>query len=332
MSTGARLERAGETASRLISLRPADPNVRRGLYAAITLVVLLSVALAILAAVSDLPNLDWDLQGGWLALGVLGFGAFTIYSAELWRRILLALGPRLPARRGAAVWCASALGRYVPTSLLLPVIRVAMAERDGVRKGTCLASIAYELILTVTGSALVGAYLIIDLPELQAEPARFAALVIPLLAFAALHPSIFRRVADFTLGRLGRPQLEQILSFREAVTFAALYMVDFVIAGVSVYALAHLAYPIDSGDLPIIIGGFAASNVLSLLAFLLPSGIVAREAALVLALSPIMPSVPALAVAVLVRIVQLAVELVLAALTSLLDRNVRVFADTTILR
>ena len=148
---------------------------------------------------------------------------------------------------------------------------------------------AYELVLTLTGSALVGAYLIIDLPALRDDPQRFLALGLPILALVALHPSIFHRLANFALGRLGRPQLERALDLGDAAGFAALYAVDFVSAGLSVYALAHLAYPVTTDDVPIVIGAFAASNVLSLLAFVLPSGIVAREAALVLALSPIMP-------------------------------------------
>jgi hypothetical protein len=45
-----RLERAGDLAARAGSLRPADPNMRRGLHAGIAIVLVLSVGLAIVAA------------------------------------------------------------------------------------------------------------------------------------------------------------------------------------------------------------------------------------------------------------------------------------------
>jgi hypothetical protein len=48
-----------------------------------------------------------------------------------------------------------------------------------------------------------------------------------------------------------------------------------------------------------------------------PAGLVAREAGLAVALSPIMPAAPAIAIAVLSRVVQIAMEVLLASLTQI---------------
>ena len=94
-----------------------------------------------------------------------------------------------------------------------------------------------------------------------------------------------------------------------------------LIAGLSLYALAQSFYPVGIADLPTMVGAFGVATAFSFLAFLLPGGLVAREAAMTLALSPIMPPAPALAIAVVSRILQLALEVVFAVVTPLLART-----------
>ena len=86
----------------------------------------------------------------------------------------------------------SGLGRYVPTSLLLPVLRAAMCEREGVPKRVCLASMAYEVALYLTAALVLGAYFVIDLPELQGVEARlFSSWSAPVIALSCCSPASF---------------------------------------------------------------------------------------------------------------------------------------------
>ena len=279
--------------------------------------VLLSVGLAASAALNELPSDEWRLRPAWLAPALVGFATLQLLNAELWRRLLHALGPALTRRRAVAIWCASALGRYVPMSVLMPVMRVAMAEREGVPKRICLASIVYELALAFTAGLVVAAYFVVDLPALSGRPERFVALLLPLVALVVLQPAIFHRVADWGLERLGRERLPLALPGWRVLEFLALYALTYVLAGLSLYALAQAVYPINSGDAVTVMGAFAVGQALSFLAFMIPGGLVAREAGVAIALAPAMPAAPAVAVAVLMRIVQLALELLLAAVTSL---------------
>ena len=315
------MERVGNLAAQAGSLRPADPRVRRGLHAGIAIVVALSVGLGAFAAVGDIPDVEWRYRPLAVLLAIVAFGVCLVAHAEIWRRILAALGHELPPRRAAAIWFTSGLGRYVPTSLLLPVLRAAMAEREGVAKRVCLASMAYEAAFYMTAALVLGAYFVIDLPELQSSPARYAVLVVPVIALIGLQPGVFHRVADWTLTRLGRERLPLSLSGPRVLAFVALYTALYVLAGFGVYALAQLVYPVESGEMVIVVGAFAVGTALSLIAFLLPGGLIAREAGLALALSPVMPAAPAIAVAVLARIVQLALELLGAVLAPLIARR-----------
>ena len=315
-----RLQRAGDLAARLGSLQPSDPNFRRGLHAGIAIVLILGLGLAVFGAVGKWPDVDWTFRPAWLAVGVIGMTIFLIANGEIWRRLLHALGPELAPRPAMAIWFTSNLGRYVPAAALLPLLRVAMAEREGVPKRICLASVVYEVALFFVASLLLGAYFVIDLPALQGHWQRFLVMVLPLVGLIALHPRVFHTFADAALERLGRARLPLSLPAGRVLEFVAMFAATFVIAGLAVYALAKLVYPVTGDDLVTFIGAFAVGTALSVLAFFLPGGVVARELGLALALAPVMPTAPAIAIAVLVRIAQISLELALVGLTQLLVR------------
>jgi uncharacterized membrane protein YbhN (UPF0104 family) len=304
-----KLERAGDLAARATSLQPSDPNVRRGLHAGIAIVLVLGVGLAAVAAVGDFPNVDWRFRPVALLFAIIAFTVYLFGTAEIWRRLLRALGPDLTPLRASSIWFASGLGRYVPTALLLPMLRMAMAEREGVPKRITLATVAYELALFFTGSVVVGAYFVITLPDLQGVWQRYLVLVLPAIALLAIHPRIFHPLADWALTRTGRAPLPVSLPGWRSLEFVALYVAACLIAGTAVYCLAQSIFPVG------------AANMVSILAFVLPGGLGAREAGMAVALAPVMPTAPAVAVAVLSRIVQVALEVVFASGTVVLARR-----------
>jgi hypothetical protein len=250
-------------------------------------------------------------------LALVSLLALVLINAVLWQRLLLALGEVVPVRRSIAIWCVSAVTRYVPTSLLMPVVRSAMAEREGVPKRVTLVSVVYELAFAFTGALIIGAYFVIELPALDREPARFLAVILPVLALAFLQPAIFHRTVDFALSTLGRRRLATALDTPTVLRFAALYALASALAGLSACAVANSIHPLASADLVRVIGAFSVGTTVSLVAFILPGGVVARETGMVLALAPVMPADEAVAVAILMRILQLMAELLLALLTPL---------------
>ena len=312
-----RLERAGDFASRVASLDPGDPIMRRGVHIAVGLVVLLGIGLAIWGSLSEFPEVDWRFQPVSLSLGVIGIVVFLLINAELWRRLLAALGAQLPPLPATTIWFVSGLGRFVPTSLLTPVIRTAMGEREGVAKRVTLVSVAYEIALSLCAALVVSAYFIVDLPDLQGHPARFLAIGLPILGLIALQPRIFHRLTSKTLERLGRSGVPPALSSRRILEFLALYALVYVLAGLSTYALGQSIYPMGSDDIVTVLGAFAVGTTIGIIAFVVPAGLVAREAGLAVALTPIMPTAPAVAIAVLSRVVQIAVEVGMATLTQI---------------
>jgi glycosyltransferase 2 family protein len=316
-----KLERAGDVVERVSSLEPADPNLRRGLHAGIAVVLILGVALAVVAGVGDFPNVNWRFKPIALVLAVVAFSAYLFANAEIWRRLLAAVGPELPPVRAYPIWFASGLGRYVPTALLLPMVRMAMAEREGVPKRITAATVAYELALLITGSVLISAYFVITLPDLEGIWQRWLVLVLPAVALIAVHPRVFHPLADWALTRAGRGTLPLSLPAFRTLEFVVLYAAACLIAGLGIYCLAQAIVPVGADSLPTVVSAYAVANTVSILAFIIPGGLGAREASMAAALAPVMATAPALAVAVLSRILQVALEVVFASGTVFLARR-----------
>jgi hypothetical protein len=305
-----KLVRAGDLASRLGSLEPGDPAIRRGFHAAIAIVLAIGVGLAVIGSAHEFPDIDWSWRPFPLALGIIGWGVTMLASAEVWIAILRGLGSRLERHAGIRIWFLSGLGRFVPTSLLLPMVRIAACQRLGVRKSTCLASIVYEYAILLAAALTVGAYCLITLPGLQGHWERYLALAVPVLVLAFIQPRVFRPVTDRALARLGRDPLPEVLDGRHATVLLLAYMAINATGGLSVYCLAQCVYPLGSGDIPTVIGAYALGTCIGLIAFALPGGLVAREAGLAVGLSPIMPTAPAIAIALFARLTQISVEVI----------------------
>jgi glycosyltransferase 2 family protein len=305
----------GDVAARVGSLDPGDPLLRRGLHVGLAIALVLGVGLAVIGSAHELPDVEWRWRPFSLVLGVLGMGAFMVCSAELWRGLLHALGPRIDRIAGIRIWFVSGLGRFVPTSLLLPVIRVAAAEREGAPKRVTLASIVYEFALALNAALIVGAYSLITLPDLEDYPVRYLALAAPLIGLAFVQPAVFSRIVNWGLTRIGREPLDVVMDGWHAAQYLLLYILVYVLAGLSVYAIAQSVYPLDAGDIPTVTGAYALGTFIGVVAFALPGGLVAREAGVAIGLLPIMPKAPAIAIAVLARIVQISIEVTTASAT-----------------
>lgn len=315
------LERLGAAGSAATSLEGGIPRWQRALMAALVVAVVVGLALAVASQWSKLPHIAWRFEPGWLAAAILALIAFQWVHAHLWVSMIHALGHPIPLLRGVAVWSVTLLGRYVPTNVALAAGRMALAEREGVPKRVCAASLVYELAFTFAGASLMGAYFVVTLPDLEGTPARWAVIAVPVVVLVMLDPAIFHRLADGALRRLGRPLLPVSLSRPQVAWFTLLFAGSFLIAGFAVYAFAEALHGVPAGDAGTAIGAYSVGFAASVLAFVLPGGLGAREGAMTAALSPILPVTVALAVSVAVRLAQMAVELGYAVIVPLLVRR-----------
>lgn len=270
---------------------------------------------------NELPDFEWRFSGGWLAVAVGCVVLFYTFQGELWRVVLHSLGEHIDPAPGRAVWGKSLIARYVPTNVLMVVGRVVMAERYGVPKRVTLASVVYELALAVSTAVVAGAYFVIELPDLQGQPGRFAVLALIPAALVAVHPRVFGRLASFALGKLGREPLPRVLPFGRVLQLGLGYLVCWATIGLGLFAFAAALHPVSLSDLPYIASSYPVAFCVAVLTFIVPSGIGTRDAALAASMAVVLPGAVATAIAVAFRILQTLVELLYVAVVVALDRH-----------
>ena len=280
-------------------------------------VVLVCVVLAVSTQWSDLPDIAWRFEPGWLALSLAGLLLFQWMHIELWRSMLRVLGGDLDPWKARSIWSTTLLARYVPTSVLMAVGRVALAEREGVPKRVSMAGVIYEVALALTTALGISTYLILTLPEFGDRPERLLVLLVPLAGLAVLHPAVFHYVADRLLRRLGSEPLPTSLSFPAVLRYALGFTLSFVVVGLAVYAMTRALHPIAPADVLPAVASYSLGFTAGVIAFVLPGALGAREAGVILGLSAVVPAPVAIAVAAVLRLVQIGVELLYAGLTPL---------------
>jgi glycosyltransferase 2 family protein len=316
------LERAGSAAADISSLVPKRPAARLAFQWGIAALIFGFLVLFVLRQWSDLPDFEWHFRPGWLAVAAVAVFLFYFVQAELWRLILHWLSDEhLEARLGRAIWGKSILARYVPTNALMVVGRVVMAEREGIPKRVCLASIVYELGIGFGTAVMVGAYFVIELPDLHDEPARYAVLALIPIVLAVLHPRVFFPLANYGLRKLGRDPLPRALPFGRVLQLAVLYIGSWSIVGSAVYAFGSALTPLDASDFLYVAAAYPVAFCVAVLTFIVPSGLGTRDAALAIALKAVVGSTVATAIAVAFRIFQTVIELTYVGLVVWLARR-----------
>ena len=315
------LERAGSTAAGLGTLGEGRPRARRALEIGIVVVVAVFLVAFVATQWGRLPDYDWDFRPLWLVVSAAGVALFYVIQGEAWRWILASLGEHLDARVARSIWGKSLIARYVPTNALMVVGRVVMAERHGVGKRSCLASVAYELGLAVVTAVMVGAYFVITLPQLEDKPARYAILVVVPLALVALHPRIFHPLADFGLRKLGRAPLPATLPMGRVLELALVYQAGWAAIGLGVVGFAASVHPLDVDDVAYAAAAYPVAFSVSVATFVVPGGLGVRDAALAVSLTAVLPGAVATAIAVGFRIFQTLIELLYVAAVTAIGRR-----------
>lgn len=316
-----RLERMGAAAAEVGRGRARRPGMRNAARWIVVVLALAFLTVFIATQADRLPEFDWRFSPGWLALAAVCVALFYVIQAAAWLSILRALGGRLDGVPGRAVWGKSLLARYVPTNALMVVGRVVMAERHGVGRRACLASVVYELGLAVCAAVVVGAYFVITMPALAGVPARYAVLAVVPLALAFLHPRVFRPVTGVVLRKLGREPLPATLSARRMAVLLGVYVVAWLAVGTGVFAFASALHPVGAEEYPYVVTAQAVAFGAAVITFVAPSGLGTRDAALAAALAVVLPLAVATAIAIAFRLFQTAIELAFVGAVAWRDRR-----------
>lgn len=275
---------------------------------------LLFLALAVVRQREELLAYDWSFDPAWLALSLVLLLGGLLGSAVIWRRVLAAFDHDVALLPLTRVWFVSSLGRYIPGKVWQLVGVADMTSSLGIDAVTAVTSVAFYMMYASLSALVVGVYLLPAdaIPSLEV-PLLVARWVAP-AALLVLHPALARgalRLGGRILRRELRPWQGGIV---DGAALFALCVVQWLVYGAGFHAFTASLTDAPVALFPYLTASFALSFVAGYVVFIAPAGLGAKEGALTLLLSSVMPLGVAAAVAIGARLWIVAGEVIPALL------------------
>ncbi len=281
--------------------------------------LVLVLGLAVLVVLRDREQFSAAVARiGWgpaVLSGLFGAGAVAV-GRPVWTESLGALGARLPGPRATQVFFVSQLGKYLPGSVWPALAQMEAGRSAGVARRTMLSANLLSLVVGLaTGSTLACVLLPLASPE-ALRRFWWLLLALPFL-LSLLHPRVLPWLLDRAFRVLRRPPLEQRLAAAPLARAAGWSLLGWVFFGAHLATLVA-AFGASAWSLLVLsVGAMSLAVSVGILFIPAPAGAGLREVALLLALSPVLDPGQALAVAVVSRIVLVAVDVALAGVAAL---------------
>jgi uncharacterized membrane protein YbhN (UPF0104 family) len=256
---------------------------------------------------------------GLVAATLAGLSAVTIIGLN-WLRLLRTAGAGADARSGLAWFFVGQLGKYVPGGIWPIVGQAELAHRGGISRLICYSSTGISMIATLLGSVVVA----VSSGLLSAHERRLVAamLGVGLVAvFACLYSIRVRARARTMIRRWSEVTIEFPDPKRLARQTARHIPVWILFSAMNVFVLNALGGSVDGRLLIDLTFVTCVSWMAGFVIVGLPGGLGVREAVFISMLAGPIGAGLALSVAVVSRIVSIAVDLIGAGLSLLLAQT-----------
>jgi uncharacterized membrane protein YbhN (UPF0104 family) len=244
-----------------------------------------------------------------------------VAAMRAYRTILADLGAPLPVPAVGRLYFVGLLGKYLPGTVWVFVSMMTLGRELRIMRKTSLAATMVAFVLTIATGLCTAAVL---LPFGAAGSLRklwFLGLLLPVL-LAGLHPRVFGPALDLVLRLARRQPMPARLTGAGTLRAAGWQFLCWLAFGLHAWVLVlGVGGPVGFSSLAVSTGGFALAYGIGPLAVIAPAGAGVREAGMVLTLGTVVGSTAALAVALVSRVVLVAVDFTQAATWTLRARR-----------
>lgn len=262
------------------------------------------------------------LHAGTLAVSLLLACGGLVAQMLSWRSLLEATGGAPPLGAAARVYFHGQLGKYVPGSVWAVVAQAELGRAHRIsRSRSAVVALGALAVLLVVGGTVAVVGLAAGSPG-SLERYWWAVAAVP-LGVVVLLPPVFDRLVAFAQRVLRRDGEEVHVQGAGLARSAAWALVMWLLFGAHAAVLIQDLAPGDPARGALVgTGAFALAWVVGFLVVIAPAGTGPREAALVLALAPLLGSADALLVALVSRVLMVVADAAAAGVAALLVRRV----------
>jgi hypothetical protein len=300
------------------SLKSA-PNWKRIYSNILLLAVLTGVAFYVLNTFNEIAAFRYQLNVSALLLSSFFLALTYPLSILIWILIAGGFGLQSSFFSAARIWSLSQLGKYLPGKAGLILIRLE-AYPPGSKKSVLMAT-GVETIAALSSACLWVLIAMALLPGLIPPYVRYAAGAGVILFLLILYPPVMKTSANRVLKLLKRPPLEMLPGYKLMLSMVGANMLIGLPYGLGLFFAFQSLHEISWTYFLTIVGAFYVADVVSIAAFFAPAGIGVREGVVFLILPAFIPKEIVILATLIVRLASVVIEISLAAVIVLLDRN-----------
>ena len=258
---------------------------------------------------AQLRAYQWDLRWGLLIASVAALAAVLAWGVFVWKLVLDRFEhPRVGLSSLLRIWFLSNLARYIPGKIWQFVGAAELARAAGISRPVLLTSMAVHVGFSLLSAAIVAAIAMLGGWSGVHVPAVPVAAV-GAAGLALVHPAVINAVLRLIPRAVHRDVLRWNGGWRDGLLLLALSVFSWAVYGLAFGLFVHAVVGVSASDLVPLTGVNALSFLVGYLVFLAPAGLGAREGAMALLLTPLVPTGVAALVAILSRLWTVVAEL-----------------------
>lgn len=258
---------------------------------------------------------DWQVRYVWL---IPSFALFLFQWTVVtwgWQSIMTSLSKPLPFRRHMKIYGYTNMMRRIPAGVLWMVAGRAYAYKDqDISARTSALSSFLEFVVVVLTALPICALTGWGLGLLSLTLGIALALVALVLEIGMLHPAVL----EWLLKVARHTSLQTQPTYRTTLTWAFIYTLIWLISGTGSFIVALLFADLSLVSLPLTVGVWVVSSLVSYLTLLSPSGLGIKELSLAFLLGLLLPEPLPLVIALAIRAIWTVYDLVVGISTVLL--------------
>jgi hypothetical protein len=245
--------------------------------------VTVGIALAVRREAPAFSQLEWRSAWQSILAAAFAFSVAPLAQAFSFWLVLRLLRARAPFAETMRVWAHSYVLRYAPSGALAVLCRLRAKARLHATRDQILTAEAYEHLGALAAGA---AACLIAFALLGTLPPRLGlAIVVPIMILViALHPRLLGRVAQRCLSRMRINA--SLLGGRQLLLVVGVNLVAWASTGVGMVLVANGLTETAAPGIRWAVGTYTVAYLVGSVTPLLPGGLGAREAALVVLLAP----------------------------------------------
>lgn len=233
---------------------------------------------------------------------LLWFGGFP-FLAYVWKANLECIGEKISFMQSMKISAFSFLPKYLPGKIWGILGQAWFTKVESGISGTSggIGAILGTVLNLLSGLLL--STIIFPFASKQISPQIIYIIVslIPIF-FIIIYPSIFLKIITLLLRILKRPKINLAIKYSQILKLLLLYMISWVIQGISIYFLILSFYRIDYKFIIPLCGIFPVASAIGFIILITPGGLGIREGVLSYFFKFYMPTSIAIAASILIRI------------------------------